>query len=271
MGERLVRGRTITQADTADSQLIALVNEELARRYFAGRDPIGGRLRIGGDPKRPWVTVVGIVADVRHNGITEVIKEKFYVPHRQWHKSIGNPIRSMALVVKTSTDPMGLVGPIRQEIRNLDANLPVANVRAMSEVVGATLSSPRFTGFLLVTFAAIALALSAIGIYGVLSYLVSRRTREIGIRLAIGAGRAQVLRMVLGNGLTLAFAGVVLGLALALVSARFMRSMLYGVGPADPLTFASVGITLSLVALLSSLVPAWRAMRVNPVVALKTE
>jgi ABC-type antimicrobial peptide transport system permease subunit len=177
----------------------------------------------------------------------------------------------MALVVKTSTDPLTLVGPIRQEIRNLDANLPVANVQAMSEVVGATLSSPRFTGFLLVTFAAIALALSAIGIYGVLSYLVSRRTREIGIRLAIGAGRAQVLRMVLGNGLTLALTGVLLGLTLALVAARSMQSMLYGVGPADPLTFISVGITLSLVALLSSLVPAWRAMRVNPVVALKTE
>jgi len=272
MGERLVRGRTISPADTADGQLVALINEELARLYFPGRDPIGGRLKIGGgNPNRPWVTVVGIVADVRHNGITEVIKEKFYVPHRQWHKSTGNAIRSMALVVKTSTDPLGLVSPIRQEIRTLDANLPVANVRAMSEVVGATLSSPRFTGFLLVTFAAIALALSAIGIYGVLSYLVSRRTREIGIRLAIGAGRAQVLRMVLGNGLTLALAGVVLGLALALVVARFMRTMLHGVGPADPLTFVSVGVTLSLVALLSSLVPAWRATRVNPVVALKTE
>jgi putative ABC transport system permease protein len=272
MGERLVRGRTISPADTADGQLVALINEELARLYFPGRDPIGGRLKIGGgNPNRPWVTVVGIVADVRHNGITEVIKEKFYVPHRQWHKSTANPIRSMALVVKTSTDPMGLVGPIRREIRNLDANLPIANVQTMSEVVGATLSSPRFTGFLLVTFAVIALALSAIGIYGVLSYLVSRRTREIGIRLAIGAGRAQVLRMVLGNGLTLALAGVVLGLGLALVVARFMRTMLHGVGPADPLTFVSVGVTLSAVALLSSLVPAWRATRVNPVVALKAE
>jgi putative ABC transport system permease protein len=271
MGERLVRGRSITPADTSDGQLVALVNEELARRYFAGRDPLGGRFKIGGGPSRPWVTVVGIVADVRHNGITEVIKEKFYVPHRQWHKSVGNPIRSMALVVKTSTDPMGLVGPIRREVRSLDTNLPVANVQTMSEVVGATLSSPRFTGLLLVAFAGIALALSAIGIYGVLSYLVSRRTREIGIRLAIGAGRGQVLRMVLGNGLMLALAGVALGLALALVGARFMRTMLYGIGPADPVTFAAVGVTLSLVAVLSSLVPAWRATRVNPVVALKAE
>ena len=272
MGERLVRGRTISPADTADSQLVALINEEMARLYFAGRDPIGGRMKIGGNQKdRPWVTVVGIVADVRHNGITEVIKEKFYVPHRQWHKSTGNSIRSMSLVVKSSTDPLSLVGSIRQEIRNLDANLPVANVRAMSEVVGATLSSPRFTGFLLVTFATIALALSAIGIYGVLSYLVSRRTREIGIRVAIGAGRAQVLRMVLGSGLTLALTGVGLGIILALIAGRFMQTMLHGVGPADPLTFVSVAVTLSFVALLSSLVPAWRATRVNPVVALKTE
>jgi putative ABC transport system permease protein len=270
MGERLVRGRAIAPTDTSGSQPVALINEEMARRYWAGRDPIGGRLRIGG-PTRPWFTVVGIVADVRHNGITEVIKEKFYVPHRQWHLSTGNPIRSMALVVKTATDPMGLVGPVRLEIRTLDANLPVANIQAMDDVVGATLSSPRFTGFLLVTFAGIALALSAIGVYGVLSYLVSRRTREIGIRLAIGAGRAQVLRLVLESGLTLALSGVALGLTVALVAARLMRTMLHGVGPADPLTFLSVAVTLSLVALLSSLVPAWRATRVNPVVALKTE
>jgi putative ABC transport system permease protein len=271
MGERLVRGRAIAPADSSSTQPVALINEEMARRYWAGRDPIGGRFKIGGNPNRPWVAVVGIVADVRHNGITEVIKEKFYVPHRQWHLSTGNPIRSMALVVKTSTNPLGLVGPIREEIRSLDANLPVANVQAMDDVVGATLSSPRFTGFLLVTFAGIALALSAIGVYGVLSYLVSRRTREIGIRLAIGAGRAQVLRLVLGSGLMLALSGVGLGLIIALVAARFMRTMLHGVGPADPLTFVSVAVTLSLVALLSSLLPAWRATRVNPVVALKTE
>jgi putative ABC transport system permease protein len=272
MGERVIRGRTITAKDTADSQLVMLVNEELARRYFAGRDAVGGRLKIGGgDPNRPWITVVGIVADVRHNGVTEPIKEKFYVPHRQWNAATGFPIRSMALVVKTSIDPLTLVGPIRQEIRTLDANLPVSNIQAMSDVVGANFSSPRFTGFLLVTFATIALALSAIGVYGVLAYLVSRRTREIGIRLAIGAGRAQVLRLVLGSGLVLALAGIGLGLVLALVAGRFMQTLLYGVSAADPVTFVSVAVMLALVALAASLVPAWRATRVNPVVALKTE
>jgi putative ABC transport system permease protein len=273
IGERVVRGRTILPSDTADTQLVALINEEMVRRYWNGQDAIGGRMRIGGGPaaERPWVTVVGIVADVRHNGITDVIKEKFYIPHTQWHKSTGNPIRGMSLVVKSAQDPRNLAGPIRQEIRALDATLPVGNVRTMDDVVGATMSSPRFTGFLLMTFAAIALALSAIGIYGVLSYLVSRRTREIGIRVAIGAGRGQVLRLVLGSGLLLAFSGVAAGLVVAFVVTRFMSTLLHEVSPGDPLTFGSVAVVLTLVAILASLVPAWRATRVDPVVALKAE
>ena len=273
MGERIVRGRGITAADTGDSQLVALVNETLARLYFAGRDPIGGRMKIGGgDPHRPWVTVVGVVADVRHNGITEAIKEKFYIPHTQWHLSTRNPIRGMTLVVKTSSlDPLTLAGPIRQEIRAMDPNLPVAAIRTMDDVVGATMSNSRFTGVLLSVFAAVALVLSAIGIYGVLSYLVSRRTREIGIRLAIGAGRMQVLAMVLRSGLSLALGGMIAGLAVALVLTRSMRSLLHGVSPADPLTFGIVAVSLTIVATAASLVPAWRAMRVDPVVALKTE
>ena len=271
MGERVIRGRTITPADTTDAQLVALVNEEMVRRYWPNQDPIGRRLKIGGDPQRPWVTVIGIVADVRHNGIADVVKEKFYVPHRQWHRSVGNAIRSMTLVVKSGQDPATLAGPIRQQIRALDPNLPVADVRTMSDVVGATLSTPRFTGVLLGTFAALALILSAIGIYGVLSYVVSRRTREIGIRVAIGAQRAQVLRLILRSGLSLALAGVVIGIAVAAAASQLMRGMLHDVQPMDPFTFLAAIVLLSSIAALASLVPAWRASRVDPVVVLKGE
>lgn len=270
MGERVVRGRGITAADRGGTQLVALINEEMARVYWNGRDPIGGRLKIGGD-QRPWVTVVGVVGDVRHNEITGVVKEKFYVPHTQWHVSVGNPIRAMSLVVKSSADPLSLVGPIRQEIRSLDPNLPVADVRTMDAVVGATLSTPRFTGVLLSAFALLALGLSAIGIYGVLSYLVSRRTREIGIRVAIGAGRADVLRMVLGQGLSLSLLGTAIGLGLSIWTASLMRGILHGVTPADPATFAAVAGVLLTIALLASVIPALRAARIDPVVALKAE
>jgi putative ABC transport system permease protein len=271
MGERVIRGRSIAPTDTTDGQLVALINEEMARRYWNGRDPIGGRFTIGGDPQRPLVTVVGIVADVRHNGIAGVVKEKFYVPHRQWHRSVGNPIRSMTLVVKSDRDPVTLTGPIRQQIRALDPALPVADVRTMRDVVGATLSTPRFTGVLLGAFACLALILSAIGIYGVLSYVVSRRTREIGIRVAIGAQRWEVIRLVLWNGLSLALGGVVIGLAAAVWASRLMRGLLHDVRPIDPATFAAVAILLSAVAAMASFVPAWRASKVDPVMVLKGE
>src|SRR5215203_5630969 len=271
MGERVIRGRGFSHSDGSDSQLVALINEEMGRRYWPGQDPLGRRIRLGGDSRRPWVTVVGMVADVRHNGITGVVKEKFYIPHTQWHKSTGNAIRAMTLVIKGGGDPMRLAGPVREEIRGVDANLPVADVRAMEDVVGATLSTPRFTGMLLLVFAMLALLLSAIGIYGVLSYVVSRRTREIGIRVAIGAGRAQVLRMVLGQGITLTLTGVVIGIGVAIWAASLMSGLLHGVKPQDPLTFAAVGAVLTVVAILASLVPALRATRVDPVVALKTE
>jgi predicted permease len=271
MGEQIVRGRGIAAADTPDSQLVALINEEMARRYWDGRDPIGGRFKIGGQADRPWVTVVGIVRAVRHNGITDVIKEKFYVPHTQWHKSVGNPIRSMTLVLRTNGAPAALTSPVRDVIREMDPNLPVADVRGMDEVVGAALSTPTFMSVLLSIFAILALSLSAIGIYGVLSYVVSRRTREIGIRVAIGADRARVLRMVLGSGVSLAVIGIAAGLVLAFAVTRLLGGLLHGVTPADPATFIAVTVALAGVAALASMVPAWRASRVDPVIALRSE
>jgi len=271
MGERVVRGRGFTPADTSEGMLVALVNEELVRRYFPGRDAIGGRMQIGGGGPRPWVTIVGIVGNVRHNGLTDPVKEKFYIPHTQWHKSTGNAVRGMNLVIKSTSSPSALTSPVRDAIRALDPNLPIADVRTMEEVVSATLSTPRFTGVLLGMFALLAVVLSAIGIYGVLSYLVSRRTREIGIRMAIGAGRGQVLRMVLGSGLSLSLTGAGIGLVLAVGVGRLMRSVLHDVAPNDPATFLFVAVTLPAIALLASAVPAWRATRVDPIVALKTE
>ncbi len=177
----------------------------------------------------------------------------------------------MTLVVKTDRNPAALTSPIRQQIRTLDASLPVADVRTMADVVGATLSTPRFTGILLGTFACLALILSAIGIYGVLSYVVSRRTREIGIRVAIGAQRSQVIALVLRSGLSLALVGVVIGVAAAAWASQLMRGLLHDVRPMDPITFIAVAALLSGVAVLASFVPAWRASRVDPVVVLKGE
>jgi putative ABC transport system permease protein len=273
MGEQVVRGRGIERSDTSESQLVGLVNEEMARRYWAGRNPIGGRFRIGSRPDRPWVTVVGVVKSVRHNGLEGVIKEKFYIPHTQWHRSLGNAnlIRGMTLVARTDGDPAALAAPMHDTIRRLDPNLPVAEVRTMTEVVATAMSAPRFTSVLLTIFGGLALTLSAIGIYGVLSYVVSRRTREIGIRVAIGAGRTAVLRMVLAGGLSLAAAGVGAGLILAFTTTRLLRGLLHGVTPADPTTFAVVTVGLLAVAAIASALPAWRASRVNPVVALRSE
>ncbi|MGH9330335.1 MAG: FtsX-like permease family protein, partial [Vicinamibacterales bacterium] len=238
-----------------------------------GQDPIGRRLKIGGggNPERPWVTIVGIVRDVRHNGVTEAIKEKFYLPHTQWHVATGNTIRSMSIVAKTTGDPMALAAAVRAEVRALDPNLPIAQVRPMTDIVATSLSEPRFTGVLFGVFAALALLLAAIGVYGVLSYLVTLRTREIGIRVAVGAGPRDVLRLILGRGLFLSLGGIILGLIAAIPLARLVETLLYEVRGLDPVTFLVVPLVLSVVALAASLLPARRATRVDPVTALKSE
>jgi len=272
MGSRLMRGRWFTPADTTASQPVAVINETMAKTYWKNPDDaVGGRIRVG-SMKNPWAVVIGMVADERHNGVTGIVKEKFYVPHSQWHVATGgNLIRGGFLVVRTAGDPMALAGAVRSEVRSLDPNIPVANIRPMTEVVAASLATPRLTGFLMGTFAAIALTLAAVGIYGVLSYLVARRTHEIGIRLAVGADRSQVLAMVLKQGLTLAGAGIAVGMIAAFLLTRLMQSLLYQVGPSDPITFSVVTAALILVSLLASALPAYRATRVSPLIALRTE
>ncbi|HJU44644.1 MAG TPA: ADOP family duplicated permease, partial [Vicinamibacterales bacterium] len=274
MGARLIRGRWFNSSDTQQSQPVAVVNETMARTYWKNpEEAIGGHIKLGGaDPRRPWVTIVGMVADERHNGVTGIVKEKFYIPHSQWHVALnGGPIRGGFLVVRTTGDPMSVAGAVRSAVRALDGTIPISNVRPMNEVVSTALATPRLTGFLLGTFAAIALILAAVGIYGVLSYLVSRRTHEIGIRLAVGANRSQVLRMVLRQALTLAGFGIGAGIAAALMLTQLMQSLLYEVRPADPLTFVTVTAALVTVALLAAALPAYRATRVSPVIALRTE
>jgi len=271
MGMRLVRGRWFTAADRSESQPVAVINETMARQYWRDGQAVGGRLRVG-NMKNPWATVVGIVSDERHNGVTGLVKEKFYIPHSQWHVATGgNLVRNAFIVVRSTSDPLRLAGPVRAEVRNLDAGVPVANVRLMRDVVSTSLATPRLTGFLLGTFAVMALLLAAVGLYGVLAYLVARRTHEIGIRLAIGADRGQVIAMVLRQGLTLAVIGLAAGFAFSLGLTRLMSSVLYEVTPTDPWTYAGVGIGLLLVAVGASAIPAFRAARVNPLDALRSE
>jgi ABC-type antimicrobial peptide transport system permease subunit len=217
------------------------------------------------------VTVVGIVADERHHGVTGLVKEKFFIPHNQWPLAThgGDPIRSVFVVARTVGDPMSVAGAIRNEIRQMDASLPVANVRTMNEVVAVALATPRLTGFVLGVFAAIALALAAVGIYGVVAYIVSQRTQEIGIRLALGAGRSQMLGMVLRQALALAAIGIVAGLIGAFALTRLIQSLLYGVRPHDPITFVAVAAALVLVAFAASFLPARRATKVSPMIALR--
>jgi len=215
--------------------------------------------------------VVGIVSDVRHNGLEADVKEKFYRPHAQFHRSTGSAPRGMTIVASTAGDPFNLVAPIKAEVAAMDRDLPVAVVRSMDEVVRTSISTRRFTGLLLGVFAALALALAAAGVYGLLSYLVAGRLREFGVRVAVGATRGDILRLVVSTGLRLTIAGIGAGLVVALMTTRLMRGLLYGVAPTDPHTLSLVALTIGAVALVASWIPARRATEVDPVDILRAE
>jgi predicted permease len=270
LGERLVRGRFLERRDDESAPDVAVINEAMARRYWAGQDPIGRRLRIG-SPERPWVTVVGIVGDVRHSGITGAVKAKFYRPHAQFHRSRGGPTRDMALVVRTDGDPLSLAGAISSVVRRLDPDVPVSRVRTMSQVVDSSITAPRLASLVLSLFAGAAFVLCAVGVYGVLAYGVAERRQEIAVRLALGARPYSVSGLVLLEGLAAVGAGLAIGLLAAALLSRFLGSLLYSVRPLDPMTYVAVALGLSAVALLAGLVPALWATRTDPAVALRQE
>jgi putative ABC transport system permease protein len=270
MGMKLARGRFFAETDNEKAPIVAVINETMAARYWPGEDPIGKRFRVGREPL-PWITIIGIAGQIRHNAVTEKARAEMYVPHAQWGVAGGSTRRAMTFVIRTTADPLGLFPHVRDQVRSLDPNLPLAEVRTLERVSADALSPARFTTLLLALFAGLALSLATIGIYGVVSLLVARRRREIGIRMALGAYSTSIVGMVVRRGITLVAVGVGVGLVAAAGLARVVASLLYAVTPFDPLTFMAVPVLLASVALLACAIPAGRAARLNPVVALREE
>ncbi|MGH9343450.1 MAG: FtsX-like permease family protein, partial [Terriglobia bacterium] len=262
----LRRGRVFTEADTASAPRVALIDDVLAREYWPKQDPIGHRVAMASpSPESEWCTVVGIVGNVRNRGFSAPRKGVLYFPLAQVPKF------HMSLVIRTASDPMALAGAVRQAVRSIDKQQPVYDVKTMEEYVSESVSNQRMAVFLLAAFAGLALILASVGIYGVISFSVSQRTHEIGIRMALGAQQADILRLVVGQGAILALVGVGVGIVAALGLTRLMANVLFGVKPGDPGTFLIVAPILVAVSLLASYIPARRAMKVDPLVALRYE
>jgi putative ABC transport system permease protein len=258
LGIPVLKGRTFTDHDDEQTLKVAVVNEALARHLWPTEDPIGKQLSHN-------LTVVGVVGNTHHDGLSQETEAEFYVPYLQ------SPCNSMQLAVRTAADPDSMVSAVRAQIRDVDPDQPLYHVATLQQVLSESLAPRRFNMLLLGIFAGVALALAAVGIYGVMAFSVTRRTHEIGIRMALGAEKGDILRMVIGQGLKLAGSGVAIGIVGALALTRFLSSLLYGVRPDDPLTFVAVSLILIGVALLACYIPARRATQVHPMVALRYE
>jgi putative ABC transport system permease protein len=263
MNVPLVRGRMFTEREMREKSNVVLISELLARTYFPGQDPIGKQLGIYMTEPIVPTEIIGVVGDVKFQNLTAAARPTTYWPHPQL--AYG----TMTLTVRTAGEPLVLAPAVERMVRSLDKDQPVADVRTMNQWVAKSLAQARFGSTLMALFAGLALLLAAIGIYGVMSYAVSQRTAEIGIRLAIGADRADIMRMILGNGARLAAIGLVAGIVLALALTRTLTSLLYETTGTDPVTFAAVVGVLAAVALAASYIPAHRAARIPPVDALR--
>jgi predicted permease len=259
------RGRDFSARDDFDAPLVAIVNQALARQAFPNQDPIGRQIMCGLDTPR-FMTIVGVVGNVREYDPSLAPLPELYMPYRQ-HPSYGS---ALTLVARTSGEPMALANAFREAIRTADPDVPI-RATTMTETVSASVATPRFRTLLVGAFAALALALAIAGVYGVMAYAVSRRTAEIGVRMAMGAASGDILRLVMGQGLRLAVAGAALGCALAYGLALLLRGMLFAIAPADPVVFLAVPLVLVATAAAATAIPALRASRVDPMAALRAD
>jgi putative ABC transport system permease protein len=272
MGIPLRQGRYFDETDTEGSAPVAIINETMARQYWPDQNAMGKRFRLGdSEAKRwhKWITVVGVVADIRQMGVDAPVKDEMYLPYQQnnsnwWHAP-------HMLATRVNGDPMSIVAAVSREIHAVDPNQPISVIATMAKLLGEETDQRRVAMILVATFAGIALMLAALGIYGVLAYFVAQRTREIGVRVALGAQTSDVMKMVMKQGMTLTLFGVGIGLIGGFALARLMKSLLFGVSATDPLTFAAAAALLSLVAMVACYIPARRAMKVDPLVALRCE
>jgi putative ABC transport system permease protein len=264
----LLSGRDFTPQDNENAPQVGIINQSLARRFFKEENPLGKRVRWARSERINWITIIGVVGDIKHFGLDQPEEPALYTPYLQ----SGAPWkRWMNLVVRSEGDPTSLAQAVKGRVWKVDGRIPVIRARTMIEVMGASVEARRFNMLLLGVFAAAAMLLAAVGIYGVMSYAVTQRTREIGLRIALGARARDVIGMVVGRGMLLTSIGGAAGLGLSLTLTRLMSGLLFGVGVKDPLTFVSVSGLLAVVALLACYIPARRAAKVDPMVALRTE
>jgi putative ABC transport system permease protein len=264
MGIPLLRGRLFTERDKKDTPRVAIINETMAKKFFPGEDPIGKGINVTNGPER-FREIVGIVADVKQYGLDRPTTAQTYEPYLQ------TPFSGMTLIVRTEGNPTALNAGVRGQVLSIDKDQPVSRSRTLEEVIAESVAKQRFAMMLLGIFAVVALILAAVGLYGVMSYSVTQRTHEIGIRMALGAQQKDVLKLVVGQGMILALIGVGVGLLASLALTSVMRTLLFGITATDPLTFLAIPLLLAVVALAASLMPARRAMKVDPMIALRYE
>jgi predicted permease len=272
LGIELIKGRVFTAEDNRESPLVVVIDELLAQQHFPNEDPLGNRL--AQSPNSPSYEIVGVVRHVEQSSLDGQVpgEAQFYFNFNQTPlKALPTGVRRINLLTRTEVEPLSLASAVRSQVWDLNKDQAVFNVRTMDQIVAQSVAARRFSMLLLTVFAVVALVLASIGLYGMMSYAVAQRTREIGVRMALGAQSSSVLKLVVGQGMKLAFAGVAVGLVTSIALTGTIKSLLFGVSATDPLTFAAITLLLAAVALLACWIPARRAMKVDPVIALRNE